>query len=213
MPSRLLFLLLLLCLASPLRGQTFCGHIKYRYTYKVTKTGKNVTKKTNDVKTEDFYICGNKFKTYFDGDLQNIYIGDSVTFFQASSQTTLGYIKADSAYGQDVPVYKHGENTTTYNGKSYKTIESGEVGDRITYYYNESVRVDPASFSDMKVYHWNAFFNATNGGVRLVSVYVDKDLTVISEAVKVEPKTLTDDDFKIPEGYTVQPYVSMNVEN
>jgi hypothetical protein len=73
--------------------------------------------------------------------------------------------------------------------------------------------VDPASFGEFKLYHWNAFFKATDGGVRLVSVYVDSNLTTISEAVKIETKALTDDDFKIPEGYTVQPYVSMSVEN
>jgi hypothetical protein len=213
MQVRLLLLCVLICLTSLLQGQTFCGHIKYRYIYKITKTGKDVTAKTNDVKTEDFYICGNKFKTYFDGDLQNIYIGDSVTFFQASSQNTFGYIKADSAYGQDVPVYTHGKDAATYNGKSYRTIVTGEEGDRITYYYNASVRVDPASFHDLNLYHWNAFFNATKGGVRLVSVYVDAEHTVISEAVKIEPKKLIDDDFKIPAGYTVQPYESMNVEN
>lgn len=213
MLARLFFLCVLLCVVNSVHAQSFCGHIKYRYTYKKTKSGKNVTKKTNDVKTEDFYICGDKFKTYFDGDLQNIYIGDSVTFFQASSQNMLGYIRADSAYGQDTPVYVHGSNTATYNGKSYQTIETGEPGDKIKYYYNESVSVDPAAFRDVKIYHWDSFFDATNGGIRLVSVYVDPATTVISEAVVIEAQVLTDDDFKIPEGYSVQPYVSMNVEN
>jgi hypothetical protein len=210
---RLIAFFLLTCAATQSYTQNFCGHIKYRYTYRNTKTGKNVTKKTNDIKTEDFYICGNKFKIYFDGGLQNIYIGDTVTYFQASSEKKLGYIRADSAYGQEAPVYTRRVDPAMYNGKAYHAIETGEEGDKIAYYYNESIRIDPALFKDFMLYHWNEFFNATNGGIRLVSVYVETNLTTISEAIQIEEQPLTDRDFTIPEGYTAEPYASMNVEN
>lgn len=195
-----------------LNAQNFCGHIKYRYIYLRAKTGKDITKKTRDVKTEDFYICGKNFKTYYDGKLESIYFGDSLTYFQSATDKVMGYVKADSAYGQDVPLYTNFKDNS-YKGKEYRSMENGPVGDKITYYFSDRVKIDPAVFSDMQLYHWNTFFNASQGAIRLISIYEGEEITIISEVSKIEDLNLTPKDFEVPADYKFQPYVSINIEN
>lgn len=151
-------------------GQEFCGHIKYQYRYFLTKNNKEVTSTVDDVKFEDFYICGNKFKVYFGGVLKDIYIGDSLVYLHVYPDSTIGYIKADKAYGQRLPKYSNPKQSVIYNDKTYSTIEENSDKDRITYYFNEEIKINPLTFDKLELYHWNKFFKATKGGIRLVSI-------------------------------------------
>jgi hypothetical protein len=120
-------------------GQEFCGHIKYHYRYFLTKNNKEVTSKVDEIKTEDFYVCGDKFKIYFDGVLKDIFIGDSLVYFHVNSDSTIGYIKADKRYGQQLPKYTNSKTRIQYNDKIYNSIDEDSGNDRITYYFNDEI--------------------------------------------------------------------------
>jgi hypothetical protein len=208
-------LLILVLLAAPtsLLAQDFCGHIKYRYTYYKIKGNKDVTSKVDDFKTEDFYICKNNFKVYFDGQLKDIYIGDSLTYFQVGPDTTIRYIKADSAYGQLVPLFTNPKSDVGYNGRLYNTIDSNDEEENTTYYYSKDVRIDTTMFRNLELYHWNSFFNATHGGLRLIGITINKDLKSIGEAVEINRIELHREDFLLPKGYKVLPYTGFEILN
>ncbi len=194
-------------------AQNFCGHIKYRYTYYNTNDKKEITTTVDDFKTEDFYICKNRFKVLFDGDLKDIYIGDSLTFFQVGPDSTIRYIRADSAYGQLDPVFTNPRKNVVYKGKQYNTIESNDDFERTTYYFNDEVIVDPTLFRHLELYHWNTFFKNTNGSLRLIIINVNKDITAIGEAVEINSISMPDDDFAPPKGYKIMPYTSFEILN
>ncbi len=200
------FLLFLSCALHYGYSQNFCGHIKYRYTYYQPKNNKDITAAVDDFKTEDFYICGNNFKVYFDGVLKDIFIGDSLTYFHVRADSTIGYLKADSAYGQPVPEYIRHKDRVTYKGNQYQVVESNEDGDKTRYYFKDEIRIDAQLFRELSLYHWNTFFNATGGGLRLVFIDVTKDLKTVAEAVQIEQLQLSDQDFELPKGYKIQPY-------
>lgn len=199
----------LLFIATFTYGQEFCGHIKYQYRYFLTKNNKEITSEVNEVKTEDFYVCGDKFKICFDGTLKDIFIGDSLVYMFVYSDSTIGYIKADKAYGEKVPKYINRKTGVIYNDKIFNTIDS----DGITYYFDENVKVNPLTFEKLEFYHWNKFFNATNGGIRLVSISKSKKMTTISEPIEINRIELVDDDFQPPPGYEIKPFTSMKVRN
>ena len=129
----------LLFIATFTYSQEFCGHIKYQYTYFLTKNNKDVTSKVDKVKTEDLYVCGDKFKIYFDGVLKDIFIGDSLAYFHVYSDSTIGYIKADNAYGQRAPKYINPRVGVTYNERTYNTIDEDSYKDKITYFFVEVI--------------------------------------------------------------------------
>jgi hypothetical protein len=207
-----LFLIPLLILTIQVSAQDFCGHIKYRYTYFKTKNNKDVTARSKEVKTEDFYICGNKFKVYFDGKLNDMYIGDSVVYFHIYTDS-IRYVKADSTYGQDAPKYYNRNESAMYEDKSYKSIEVNSNDQHLTYYYNGDIRIDPSKFERLALYHWNSFFIATNGGLRLVSVDKGKKLTSICEAIEINRIDLSDKDFALPSGIEIKPFDFFKVLN
>lgn len=200
-------------LGQSIAAQSFCGHIKYRYTYYQTKGNKDITSKVDDFKTEDFYICGNKFKVLFDGDLKDIYIGDSLTYFQVGPDSTIRYVKADSTYGQLEPSYTNSKTSVVYKGKRYSTIESNDDFEKTTYYFNDEVKVDTVLFKNLKLYHWNTFFKNTNGGLRLIIINVNKDVTAIGEAVEINRISIPDENFAPPKGFSVTPYTSFEILN
>jgi hypothetical protein len=187
-------------------GQDFCGHIKYRYTYLLAKNNKDITAKKKGTKTEDFYICGNNFKVLFDGKLEDIFIGDSLTYFLVS-RSDIGYLKADSSYGQSLPSYKNLKTNVSYKEKVYSTVENQET----TYYFNNEVKINPLTFEKLKLFHWNKFFDATNGGLCLVSISRKKNLITVAEAVEVDVVDLSEKDFIPPAQYEIRRFVSFKV--
>ena len=204
---------LLMVLVYGTNAQSFCGHIKYRYTYYQTKDKKDVTSKVDDFKTEDFYICGNNFKVMFDGELKDIYIGDSVTYFQVGPDSTIRYVKADSTYGQVDPSFTNPKTNVAYKEKRYSSMESNDDFEHTTYYFTDEVKVDTALYRDLKLYHWNTFFKNTNGGLRQIIINVNKDITAIGEAVEVNRVSIPDRDFAPPKGYKIIPYTSFEILN
>jgi hypothetical protein len=127
-------------------GQEFCGHIKYSHRYFLTKNNKEVTSKVKDVKTEDFYVCGNNIKIYFDGHLSEIYIGDSVVYFQIMPDSIIAYFKADSAYGEPSPRYVNPQFSVIYNDKIYMSLDENSDNEKMSYYFNDKIKIDPLSF-------------------------------------------------------------------
>jgi hypothetical protein len=194
-------------------GQEFCGHIKYQYRYFSTKNNKEVTSKVDEIKTEDFYVCGDKFKIYFDGVLKDIFIGDSLVYFHVNSDSTIGYIKADKGYGQKLPKYTNPKISIQYNDKAYNTIDENSGNDQITYYFNEEIKIDPLTFDKLELYDWNKFFKATNGGIRLVSITRSKKMTTICEATEINRIELADKDFQPTTGYEIKPFDFFKVKN
>ena len=207
MPSLTTVLLILVATTFSF-SQDFCGHIKYRYTYLLAKNNKNVTEKTKKTKIEDFYICGNKFKVLFDGKLGDIFIGDSLMYYIVDKEK-IGYVKADSSYGQQSPEYKNLKTNVTYNNKVYNTIELDEV----TYYFSDEVKIDPATFEQLKLFYWNKFFNATNGGICLVSISRSKKLITISEAIEIDKIEIPEKEFIPPKQYELRHYGYFKVFN
>jgi hypothetical protein len=206
---QLITIFLILSASTILLGQEFCGHIKYKYTYYNAKTNKDITdKKMKEVKTEDYYICGNKFKVIINGEFNDMYIGDSTTYFLLT-RGTIGYINAGKSYGEKIPSYSKIKDNIEYKGKMYKTVDL----DNITYYYNDSIRIDPASFESLELYHWNKFFKTTNGGLRLVSINRTKKMTILCEAIEIIWKELSDKDFTPPTGYEIKPFDTFTVMN
>jgi len=212
-PKVALVVFILLTLIQDVVAQSFCGHIKYRYTYYQTKGKKDITSKVDDFKTEDFYICGNKFKVLFDGDLKDIYIGDSLTYFQFGADSTVIYVKADSTYGQLDPSYTNRKANVVYKGKPYSTIESNDDFEKTTYYFNDEIKVDTVLYRDLKLYHWNTFFKNTNGGLRLIIINANEDITAIGEAVEINRTPIPDTEFVVPRGFKVQPSQLFEVLN
>jgi hypothetical protein len=185
-------------------AQSFCGHIKYRYRYYQTTGNKEITANVDDFKTEDFYICGNKFKVFFDGDLKDIYIGDSLTYFQFGPDSTVISVKADRTYGQVDPSFSNPRSDVFYNAKRYNTIESNDEFENTTYYFNNEIKVDTLLYRDLKLYHWNTFFKNTNGGLRLITISIGKDITTVGEAVEINRTQIPDIEFAPPKGFKVQ---------
>jgi hypothetical protein len=198
-------------MTTALHGQDFCGHIKYRYTYYRSKNNKDITdKKRKEIKTEDFYICGNKFKVYIDGEFNDQFIGDSLTYFLLS-HGTIGYIDAGKSYGEEAPNFSNRKSNVEYKGKIYKTVDLDK--ENITYYYNDSIRINSESFDKFELYHWNKFFTTTNGGIRLVSIRRTKKMTIVCEAIEVTRESLSDKDFALPKGYEIKPFDTLKVLN
>lgn len=199
----------MLSVSTILTGQEFCGHIKYKYTYFNAKTNEDITaKKKKEVRTEDFYICGNKFKVIIDGEFNDMYIGDSTTYFFFARET-IGYIDAGKSYGEKIPNFSKIRDSVEYKGKMYKTVDL----DNITYYYNDGIRIDPASFEGLELYHWNKFFRTTNGGLRLVSINRTKKMTIVCEAVEIIWEELSDTVFAPLAGYEIKPFDTFTVIN
>jgi hypothetical protein len=193
-------------------AQDFCGVIKYRYTYYRGKCKKDVTAKVKDSKTEEFHICGNKFKTYFDGKLTEILIGDSASYFFVLSDSIIGYTRADSAYGQFPPKYKSVKETV-YKNKEYKYLEETSNNETVTYYFNDDVRIDPYQFRKIRLYHWDKFFAATNGALRLVGISKSRKSLRVSEAVDIIRMPPENMDFTIPSCYKIEVREKFRVYN
>ncbi len=193
-------------------AQSFCGVIKYRHTYYKGKNEKDVTATVKDIKTEDFYICGNKFKTFFDGKLSEIMIGDSSAYFFVVSDSVMGYIKANAAYRQRSPEYS-AVKKCIYKNQEYKCVEEKLKKETLTYYFNDDVRIDPDQFSNIELYHWNKFFKVTNGSLRLVAVSRRKSQIRVSEVVeliKMSPELI---DFSVPPAYKIETREGFRVYN
>lgn len=188
----------------PLDAQDFCGVIKYKYIYLKGKNGKDITHKTKEVKTEEFYICGSRFKTYFDGKLSEIMIADSLTYFLVKSDSTVSYIKADSAYGDRKPAYGKIIDEIVYKGKIYKTLEERDKKELTTYYFNDSIKINPELFKEVELYYWNKYFEATNGSLRLVGINKQRRIICISEAVEIVNMKPGEIDFTFPTGYEIE---------
>lgn len=191
---------------SSARAQDFCGVIRYKYTYYKGKSKKDVTAKVNEIKTEDFFICGNRFKTYFDGKLSEILITDSLTYFLVRTDSLVGYINADSSFGQKLPNYGKIKDGIVYKNKPYKSIENRSRNELVTYYFSEDIRINPDLFKDVELYHWNKYFAAANGSLRLVSISKKGRMTTVCEAVEIERMNLRDRDFLFPEGFKLEPW-------
>jgi hypothetical protein len=73
--------------------------------------------------------------------------------------------------------------------------------------------IDPLTFDKLELYHWNKFFKATRGGLRLVSITRSKKMTVICEATEINRVELTDMDFQPTTGYEIKPFDFFKVKN
>ena len=209
-----LYLIFFLSLAvSMTKAQDFCGVIRYTHTYYKGKSMYDITARVNDVKTEDFYICGNKIKIYFDGKLKEIFITDSLTYFMVRPDSVIGYIKADSAYGERLPEYGKITNGIIFKGKIYKSIEENSNNQFTTYYFNDDIKINPELFSAIELYHWNKYFAVTNGSLRLVSINKRRRLISISEATEVKRLNLEGIDFQLPAGYKIESWNYFRVFN
>lgn len=195
------------------KAQNFCGVIRYSYTYYKGKSNKDITAKVKDIKTEDFFICGNKIKTYFDGKLKDILITDSLTYFLVWADSSVGYVKADSAYGERISNYGKIVSGITYKDKVYKSIEVISKNQKMTYYFNDDVKIDPELFSDVELHHWNKYFAATNGSLRLVGISKKGRRTIVSEATEVKRMNLHDSDFLFPAGFKFEQWNYFKVYN
>ena len=211
--TRLYLMLAFLIVVSMANAQEFCGVIRYKYTYYKGKSKKDVTAKVKEIKTEDFFICGNKFKTYFDGKLKDVLITDSLTYFLVRADSIVGYVKADSAYGERLSDYGKIIDGITYKDKVYKSIEVNSKNQLITYYFNDDVKINPESFSGVELYHWNKYFTATSGSLRLVSISKRGRLTIVSEAIEVKRMNLQDFDFLFPAGFKFEQWDNFKVYN
>jgi len=210
--ERIYLALVFLILFDIANAQDFCGVIRYKYTYYRGKSNKDVTNKIDDVKTEEFFICGNKFKICFDGRVEDILIGDSSTYFMFYRDSTVRYVKADTAYGQPPPHY--GEiKDVIYKGKRYKLIEEKSKKQSLSYYFNDDVKINPELFRNVEMFHWNKYFAATNGSLRLLSENKTGRLTSVSEAIEIKKMALQDIDFALPPGFKLVPWKNLEVSD
>jgi hypothetical protein len=138
-----------------------------------------------------------------DGALQDIFIGDSLTYFMMSQRLGyIGYIRADSSHGQTPPTYSEIVKNVYYNDKLYNTVDDEDT----KYYVNNEIKIDTLDFEKLEVYHWNKFFSATNGGIRLVGINRTKKIITVSEAIEINRIELSEKDFIPPVDYEIKKF-------
>lgn len=203
---------LLLAISYMASAQYFCGHIKYKFTYYRTKDSTDITATVNDVKEMDDYICGNKRASYLDGNLQYLYIGDSVTHYWFVGNQTLRYIKADLSYGEKESVFSNSRDSVMVNGKLYKSYDKADKKSITTIYYRDDIKLDTSLYRGYKLYHMDKEYKVNGGAIYLIGVNKEKKITLVTEAVEIDSYPIADKYFAgVLNDHWQEPFVTFGV--
>lgn len=86
--------------------------------------------------------------------------------------------------------------------KAYKTHERSDSWEA-DIYYSDAVRINYQSFKDHKVGNWYQRLEKTNGAISLKTVEDHGDYLEIREAVKINIRNLTEEDFSLPKNIPI----------
>ncbi|OIN58447.1 hypothetical protein [Arsenicibacter rosenii] len=183
-------------------AQNFEGRILYKNSFYLPN-GQDVTASaTRMMGTEqDYYINAKHYKSLMNGQMMTmqLYRSDENKYYSVDGNNTAQSFDGSTESGKITKVEKL-DGTFDVLGRKCKGVVLISNTSKTTYYYDESMKVNIATFSKHKFGNWIDYLQASGGALPLAFIVENPQYTWKSEAVKVEPMKLDDSAFTLPKG-------------
>jgi hypothetical protein len=194
------FLLSLSCF-----GQTsFEGTIKYRIDLTGVDAPNYIMMKPPQ--KMDLHIKGNNFViNLYEGQFPDtkLFIGDSDRVYTIDMKNKIIF-KNDKFYSTDTipPVATFTGDSARVNNEMCEIYKVKKNGEYITYYVSNKYKVNTELYADTKNADIHFLTKGLDGRIPLKIIRKTENLTITSTYFALEPKTLDQVNFMLPEGFT-----------
>jgi hypothetical protein len=181
------------------QNQPFVGRILYKNTF-ISPTGVDITPQIATIMgTElDFYISGKNYKSMINSKMMslNLYKGNTNHYYVVFPNNTGQKIDA-SIFADTVLSVTHLDTDTLILGRKCKAIFVKTKEDSNIYFYDPTLFVNKADYTNHKYGNWYRYLQETNGALPIKYVFKTKYFTWYAEPIKIETMKLSDKDFEL----------------
>ncbi len=191
-----LFFCSIIFLASCATTSPFQGRIVYQYQY-LDKSGKNVSDQMKEMDTEQrYYINPANYKSYNQkGELTQLYNSTSNKYFYSVGME-LETIDASTPSPKNFFAEDKKGEEKILDHPCKKLLVSSELGS-VLYYYDKTVKVNPAPFMKHRFGNWSQYLSKTKGALPLKFILTNKEGTLVATAIEIKSMTLLDEEFEV----------------
>ncbi|MEQ9089833.1 MAG: hypothetical protein RIE52_02015 [Balneola sp.] len=176
----------------------FSGKIVYEYSFKETKSVKDMTKQMSSLlgMQQHYFVNSGNYKALDEnGEFKQLYNSvDNKYYFPNPNTNKIMEIDASLQMSEIVSV-KEAEGTETILGRICKKVVVVTKTDETTYFYNSEIAVDPSKFSKHLFGGWSTYLEATNGALPLKYVVKNDNYTWTSTAIEITPTEIPEEEF------------------
>lgn len=171
-------------------------HIEYHLKYYDRQTHEEIPPKYGEQQVwQDYFVGKGYYKTYFDGGetLMQFYNGKTNTLATIDKNLEVSYSDA-SSYLSGLKEIKHLDTLVNILGRECKGLETSYEDTKTVYFYNESIKVNPASFKDFT--NWCRILKSMGGALPLRHVSYFNEYYVVGTAIDLQQVSLSVEDFE-----------------
>jgi hypothetical protein len=202
----LIFLFLLIQLNfSTAQKAEFVGNIVYQNKF-YSPDLQDITPQLSPIlgAFQNYSINPNNYKSIMNGGVivSQFYIGKTNKYYVVKADKTAQELDAAIATDSILKI-THGNLDTLISGRICKKLAILTTESNTIYFYDPNLKVNKTNFKNHNFGNWNRYLQESNGALPINYIFESKMFIWESQAIKIEPKILTDQDFELNDDWKI----------